>query len=196
MLRIGHQCLPSAPGHPGCGNQGHRCRRAARRLRTGTPIDDRGSVRRRDFEAVLLCTGAHRDLRLNIPGEDASGCVGAVEMLRGLHTGEHAERRRPGGRHRRRQFRHRRGPGRRPAGRGKRHDLLSPGTRATCRPVPSEIREAEEEGVEIEFRVAPGADRRRRTERSRASNSSAWSMGKPDESGRRRPEPIAGSRVH
>ena len=57
---------------------------------------------------------------------------------------------------------------------------------------PSEIREAEEEGIKIEFRVAPV---RVVAEKGKVKGLELirMKMGKPDESGRRRPEPVEGS---
>ena len=43
---------------------------------------------RRDFDAVYIAIGAHADNKLGIPGEDATGVMSAVEMLRGIGDGE------------------------------------------------------------------------------------------------------------
>ncbi len=42
------------------------------------------------FQSVILCTGAHRDLRLHIPGEDAEGVFGALSILKDINTGSNA----------------------------------------------------------------------------------------------------------
>lgn len=161
------------------------------RIITNKPIQKIDDLLKKDFQAVVLCTGAHEDLRLNIPGEDASGVVGAVEMLRKVSTGTHSKINgtvlvigggnsaidaaraalRLGAGHVTICYRRERGemPAR-----------------------PSEILEAEEEGIRIEFRVAP--------EKVIVKNGKVnglelirMKMGSPDESGRRRPEPMAGS---
>ena len=41
---------------------------------------------KKDFDAVYVSIGAHRDKKLGIPGEDAEGVISAVEMLR--HIGD------------------------------------------------------------------------------------------------------------
>jgi NADPH-dependent glutamate synthase beta subunit-like oxidoreductase len=43
---------------------------------------------REKFDAVYLAIGAHGDRKLRIPGEDASGVVPAVEMLRNIGLGK------------------------------------------------------------------------------------------------------------
>lgn len=52
---------------------------------TGVSVDSLDKLFENDFKAVLLCTGTHRDLRLNIPGEDLEGVVHCVEFLSGVN---------------------------------------------------------------------------------------------------------------
>jgi heterodisulfide reductase subunit A-like polyferredoxin len=160
-------------------------------IHTDRPVQKIDELFQQGFQAVILCTGAHEDLRLNIPGEETSGVVGAVEMLRRVNTGNHPKIKGNvlviGG-----------GNSAIDAARAAVRlgadnvTICYRRERADMPARPSEIREAEEEGIKIEFRVAPDAV--------------AWEngtikglelirmkMAKPDESGRRRPEPIAGS---
>jgi NADPH-dependent glutamate synthase beta subunit-like oxidoreductase/formate hydrogenlyase subunit 6/NADH:ubiquinone oxidoreductase subunit I len=160
-------------------------------IRTGFPVGDLQQLFADGFQAVLLCTGAHHDLRLEIEGEDARGVFGAVEMLRNIYTGGKVNL--------------------------KGHIVVIGGgnsaidaARAAIRlgadsvticyrrerdDMPAriaEIREAEEEGVRFEFRVAP---RRIVAEKGRATGIELirMKMGPPDESGRKRPEAKKGS---
>jgi len=60
-------------------------------IRTGAGIDSLDELFEQGYRAVLLCTGTHLDLRLNIPGEDLDGVVHCVEFLSGVNlydTGE------------------------------------------------------------------------------------------------------------
>lgn len=60
-------------------------------IRTGVTVSSLDELFDQDFRAVLLCTGTHRDLRLNIPGEDLDGVVHCVQFLSGINlygTGE------------------------------------------------------------------------------------------------------------
>jgi NADPH-dependent glutamate synthase beta subunit-like oxidoreductase len=160
-------------------------------IRTGTRVHSVEDLRERGFRAVLLCTGAHRDIRLDIPGEDAQGVIGALDMLRKFHTGEKLNIRGHvvvigGGNS---AIDAARSAVRLGAGsvticyRRKRSDMPAHA---------SEIRAAEEEGVKIEFQVAP---RRIISRNNLVSGIEFIRMkeGALDESGRRRPEPVKGS---
>jgi NADPH-dependent glutamate synthase beta subunit-like oxidoreductase/coenzyme F420-reducing hydrogenase delta subunit/Pyruvate/2-oxoacid:ferredoxin oxidoreductase delta subunit len=56
-------------------------------IRTGKRIRDPRGLLRRGYQAVLLATGAHRGLGLNIPGEQLTGCQDALSFLRQVHLG-------------------------------------------------------------------------------------------------------------
>jgi len=161
-------------------------------IRTGTPIHDLQALFAEGFQAVLLCTGAHRDLRLEIPGEEAEGVRGAVEMLRALHTGKPPD-----------LSGHVAviGGGNSAIDAARAAVRLGAESVTICyrrerRDMParlSEIEEAEEEGIHIEFRVAPVAVV---ADKGHAAGLELirMKMGKPDQSGRRRPEPIKNSK--
>ncbi len=160
-------------------------------IRTGTTVQSLQGLLDEGFRAVLLCTGAHRDLRLGIPGDDAEGVLGAVEMLRSLHSAQMSAL-----------------PGHVAVigGGNSAFDAARAAIRLGAESVTiyyrrergdmpaslSEISEAEEEGVRIEFRCAPvhvavtGG-------KVTGLTLTRMKMGKTDKSGRRRPEPIAGS---
>jgi len=57
-------------------------------LRTDTRVgrDISFAELERDFAAIFVAVGAHRSLRLGVPGEDADGVHGAVEWLRRYNT--------------------------------------------------------------------------------------------------------------
>ncbi|MDY6935363.1 MAG: FAD-dependent oxidoreductase [Spirochaetota bacterium] len=143
------------------------------------------------YSAVLLCIGAHCDLKMNIPGEDALGVLGAVKMLRTLNLGERVE------------------IGRHTAvigGGNSAIDAARTAIRLGSESVTiyyrrersdmpadeNEIIAAEEEGVHFEFLVLPV---RMLMGNGRISALEVIRMqpGEPDKSGRRRPEPIKGS---
>lgn len=160
-------------------------------IQTGSPVREVEKLFAEGFSAVLLCTGAHRDLRLNIEGEDAKGVFGAVELLKAIHTGEKADISGHvvviGG-------------GNSAIDAARAAIRLGAGQVTICyrrerSDMPArkaEIREAEEEGVKIEFRQAPV---RLLTEKGRVIGIEliCMDMKAPDESGRRRPEAIKGS---
>ncbi|MFH1138191.1 MAG: FAD-dependent oxidoreductase [Pseudomonadota bacterium] len=55
------------------------------RIKTNSPVDALDELLRAGFKAVLLTTGTHEDLRLNIPGEDLPGVRHCVDFLSGLN---------------------------------------------------------------------------------------------------------------
>ncbi len=148
---------------------------------------------RRDFSATIIAVGAHRSKSLGIPGEDATGVLGGVEFLRNLSMGRVPKL-------------------------GERVAVIGGGntamdcSRSSLRvgvdnvvnilyrrardemPVnDDELHEAQLEGVNIRFLVSPvaiesddkGCVTGIRLQKNR--------LGPPDDSGRRRPEPIQGS---
>jgi NADPH-dependent glutamate synthase beta subunit-like oxidoreductase/NAD-dependent dihydropyrimidine dehydrogenase PreA subunit len=144
----------------------------------------------REFDAIFLAVGAQQSTIPDIPGNDTNGCFGAVELLRSCHLGQKVEV-------------------------GKRVVVIGGGNsaidasrtalrlgadvtifyRRDRQDMPAqetEIASAEAEGVQIEYRV--GASRVL-TQDGRVSGMELIRMdlGEEDDSGRRRPSPIAGS---
>ncbi len=58
---------------------------AGAEIRTNAKIDSIDALFEQGFNAVLLCTGTHRDMRLNIPGENLDGVVHCVQFLSGIN---------------------------------------------------------------------------------------------------------------
>jgi len=157
---------------------------------TSHPVVDVRELMDRGFRAVVVCIGAHRDLKLQIPGEDKEGVMGAVEVLRLTHEGK---------------LQGIKGRVIVIGGGNSAIDAARASLRLGAKEVTicyrreredmpalrSEIEEAKEEGVKFLFRVAPvtigGETRVHGVELIRME------MGTPDESGRRRPIPIEGS---
>ena len=160
-------------------------------IRTCTPVAAPQQLLADGFRAVLLCSGAHRDLLLGIEGENAGGVFGAVEMLSKMHTGGQADISGHvvviGG-------------GNSAIDAARAAVRLGAETVTICyrrerEDMPArkvEIREAEEEGVRLEFRVTPV---RIVTKKGKAAGLELirMKMGSPDESGRRQPLPLKGS---
>jgi NADH-quinone oxidoreductase subunit F len=146
-------------------------------------------LQKQGFKAYFLGTGAHQDIRLNIPGEGHAGVRSGVDFLREVSLGRPAA------------------PGKnvvvvgggnvamdaaRTARRlGARVTVLYRRTEAEIPAYPEEIAQAREEGIEIRYLTQPveilGA------ETVAAVKCLAMELGEPDASGRRRPIPLAGS---
>ncbi|KPJ64145.1 hypothetical protein AMK68_02235 [candidate division KD3-62 bacterium DG_56] len=148
-------------------------------------------LREQGYEAILLAIGAHHGVDLGMPGEALEGVVDGVRFLRHVNSDEGM-----------------RLDGRRVVVIGggdvaidaarsalrlgaDKVSLVYRRTRAEMPAHASEIAAAEEEGVELQFLLAPqrvvGSDRATGLECLRMS------LGEFDDSGRRRPEPVPGS---
>lgn len=142
------------------------------------------------FEAVFVALGQQVSRELGVPGEDAAGVLHGIELLKRLNRGEAVQIGRRvaviGG-----------GNTAMDAARSARRlgsdvTVVYRRTRAEMPAIAEEIDEAEQEEVQFHFLAAPV---RVRTENGRVSGLRCVRMrlGDPDESGRRRPEPIPGS---
>jgi NADPH-dependent glutamate synthase beta subunit-like oxidoreductase/Pyruvate/2-oxoacid:ferredoxin oxidoreductase delta subunit len=144
----------------------------------------------REFDAVFLATGVHLNRKLGIEGEDAAGVVPGLQVLTKNALGEKFDC-------------------------GKRAVVIGGGnsavdaarvlrrmgcdvtvyyrrTRFEMPAFEDEVNDAEEEGVKLELLAAPT---RVIVEEGHVAGVEMQKMmlGEPDESGRRRPEPVAGS---
>lgn len=145
-----------------------------------------------EYDAVFLALGAFNSNRMNIPGEDAEGVVTAVDFLGELelkgdvHVGEKVA----------------------VIGGGFtamdacRTSIRKGAKEVTClyrrsrkeMPAhPSEVDEAEEEGVRLELLVAPVRILTDEHDRVVGIEMQRMELGEPDASGRRRPVPVEGS---
>ncbi|MFU8797002.1 MAG: NAD(P)-binding protein, partial [Dehalococcoidia bacterium] len=145
---------------------------------------------REDYQAVFIAVGAHAGTKLNIPGEDSPGVINAIDFLWDANMGQPVSIGRKvaviGG-----------GNTAVDAARVARRlgsdvKLIYRRSRAEMPATPSEVRGAEEEGVEIEFLTNPTGIM---VENGKVSKMECTRMelGEPDASGRRRPVPVAGS---
>ncbi len=140
------------------------------------------------YKAVFLALGAHANQKLDIPGEDAEGVVPGITYLRKVSLGEQVEK------------------GQKVAVLGggnvaidaartalrlgaREVTILYRRTRDEMPALPEEIEEAEDEGIRIDYLVAPT---RIVTQNGHVSGLECIRMelGNYDESGRRRPVPI------
>ncbi len=163
-------------------------------IRTSTPIGPQHTIedlRRQGYEAILIATGAHRNQRLGIAGETLTGVIDSIALLQALNLKQ-------------------------PINVGAKVVVIGGGytaidsartaVRLRCQRVlilyrrsleempanAEEVAEAREEGVEIEYLVAPvriiGKEGK-----VVGVECIRMGLGEPDASGRRRPIPIEGS---
>jgi 2-oxoacid:acceptor oxidoreductase delta subunit (pyruvate/2-ketoisovalerate family) len=145
---------------------------------------------RRQYQIVILAHGAHQSRELGVPGQETRGVMSGLEFLAQINLGKRPRIGRKvaviGG-----------GNTAIDAARsairlGARAHILYRRTRAEMPAVADEVEEALREGIPVEFLVAP-----ERVIRSRGRVSGLvlirMKLGKPDESGRRRPVPVRGS---
>ncbi|MBI4199519.1 MAG: FAD-dependent oxidoreductase [Chloroflexi bacterium] len=145
---------------------------------------------RSNSAAIFVGMGAHKGMRLGVPGEDATNVLSGVEFLHRVNAGEGLDVGDTlvvvGG-----------GDTAVDAARvaarlGAKTTILYRRTIQEMPAIKQEVEEAEREGIEIKFLAAP---KEVVTQNGRASGLTCLRMelGEPDASGRRRPVPIAGS---
>jgi len=164
-------------------------------LRCGTRVGREVSFAElgKKFDILFLAVGAHQSYKLEVPGEDAEGVLGAVEMLRAYNLGKKVK------------------VGKRVAvigGGNSAIDAARTALRLGAQAVTiyyrrerkdmpaqeAEIQAAEAEGVKIEYLVGP---LRVETKQGKVSGLTLARMqlGQFDRSGRKSPEPIRGNEV-
>jgi len=162
-------------------------------IKTNTTVgeDIRLSDLREQYQAVFIATGAHKGLKLEVPGEEASPRVmDAVDFLRAVNLGKHVEIGDSvaviGG-----------GNAAIDAARavkrlGKEVQILYRRTRTEMPAQREEIEAFDDEGIEVQCLVAPV---RMLTQdwRLQGVECIRMELGKVDETGRRRPVPVEGS---
>jgi len=160
-------------------------------IKTSTPVQDLSTLFNKGYKAIFLGTGVGASQKMGIPNEDAKGVIHALNFLREVASGVKVSL-------------------------GKRVAIIGGGnaavdaarvarrlgvkevsiiyrrSRAEMPAVPTEVEEAEREGVKIHILAAPV---RVLTENGRVTGIQCIRMelGEPDASGRRRPIPIKGS---
>jgi len=161
-------------------------------IRTNTTVgsDVQLSDLRKEYQAVFIATGAHKGLKMGIPGEEVEEVVDAVEFLRNINLGREVKIGQKvfvvGG-----------GNAAVDAARvakrlGKDVKILYRRTRAEMPAAKEEVEEVIGEGIEIQFLVAPvkvSSNNGKLT----AIECIRMELGEVDKSGRRRPVPIDGS---
>jgi heterodisulfide reductase subunit A len=162
-------------------------------IATNSPVKDLAALKAEGFDAVLLATGTHRSTRLGVPGEDRLGVLGGTDFLRAVKLGEPMDL-----------------TGRRvvvvgggnvamdAARTARRLGAVSVTVayRRGRQEMPAhhvEADDAEREGVAFSLQVAPAEVVGDENGAVSGLACTRMTLGAPDASGRRRPEPIAGS---
>jgi len=163
--------------------------RSGATAQAGTAVKSLDALFEDGFEAVFLALGAHRDIPLRIEGEDLPGVMHCLEFLSAVNLGQAvAVGQRVaviGG-----------GNSAVDAARVARRlgasevSILYRRDRAEMPAIREEVDAALEEGVTITFRVGPL--RISRADGALALRCARMRLGRPDASGRKRPEPIPG----
>lgn len=143
-----------------------------------------------EFDAVFVGIGASLSTNIGVEGEDTNGVLKGIEFLKKINKGERVELGKKvavigGG--------NTAVDSARTALRlGAEVKILYRRSRVEMPAIPSEVEDAESEGIEIEYLVAPS---KIINEKGKVSGIECIKMelGEPDESGRRRPVPIKGS---
>jgi len=162
-------------------------------IATNSPVSDLEALNRDGFDAVLVATGTQVSSRLNLPGETLAGVVGGLRFLRATKLGAPADLA------------------------GKRVVVVGGGNvamdaartavrlgaadttvayrrgRAEMPAHKAEVDDAEGDGVRFSFLVAPVEVVGTKEGAVVGLRCRRMALGRPDASGRRRPEPIAGS---
>jgi len=159
-------------------------------IRLNTRVDSVDGLFQQGYDAIFLATGAHGGMKLGLEGEDSPGVYDGASFLRGVNLGMKIEV----------------GEGVAVIGGGnvaidsarvalrlgaRKVSILYRRTRAEMPASPEEVEAALEEGIEIDFLVAP-----LKISRSGGGLSlvcQRMELGEPDASGRRRPVPVKGS---
>jgi NADPH-dependent glutamate synthase beta subunit-like oxidoreductase/NAD-dependent dihydropyrimidine dehydrogenase PreA subunit len=161
----------------------------------------------RGYHAVCLAVGAHRSLKLNIPGEDLRGVVHGIELLKQISLFRQLDL--PAGR----AFIDRilsRGPDTKALVLGGGNTAMDVSrslrrlglqdvrivyrrTREEMPAMPEEIADAEAEGIQIDFLTAPAEILGSQGAGVSGLKCLQMKLGEPDASGRRRPVPVEGS---
>lgn len=167
-------------------------RQAGVNIKTNSPIENIDALLNDGYKAVLIAVGAHKNRRLEIPGEDADGVIDPITILRKVNLGEEVP------------------------SLGNRVGIIGGGntaidaartalrlgskeitifyrrTRSEMPAIPEEVEAALEEGVRIEFLVTPT---RVVSEHGKLKGIEfvRTKLGEPDASGRKRPIQIEGS---
>jgi heterodisulfide reductase subunit A-like polyferredoxin len=162
-------------------------------IATDSPVTDLEALHRDGFDAVLVATGTPLSTDLNVPGEKLDGVVSGLQFLRATRLGSAADLT------------------------GKRVVVVGGGNVAmdTARTAvrlsaaettvayrrgrqempahKAEVDDAERDGVRFSFQVAPVEVLGDASGKVTGLRCQRMALGKPDASGRRRPEPIKGS---
>ncbi|MBI2906290.1 MAG: NADH-quinone oxidoreductase subunit NuoF [Chloroflexi bacterium] len=159
-------------------------------IRTNARVDSLDWLREQGFDAIFLAMGAHAGLKMGVPGEDAEGVVDCVSLLRDVSFGKKVKLGDRvavvgGGNAAIDASRTARRLG------AKEVSILYRRTRDEMPAAEEEIEQAIEEGVNVEFLVAPQSISRR--DGHLRMQSVRMELGPVDASGRRRPTPISGS---
>lgn len=161
-------------------------------IRTGYRLGDNlGWQDLKSYQAVLLAVGQHRSRRMNVPGEDLPGVMPGLTFLRQVNLGQCVEV----------------GPRVAVIGGGntamdaarsalrlgaRQVTILYRRSRNEMPAIREEIEETEGEGIQIEYLTAP-IEILKANDRVSGLRCVRMKLGAPDERGRRRPEPVAGS---
>lgn len=157
-------------------------------MRVGDNIELSDLVK--EYPAIFIAVGLQKSRKLDIPGVDATGIIPGLEFLKRVHLGEEiqvgAKVAVIGG-----------GNTAIDAARtalrlGSKVTILYRRTRAEMPAIAEEIEEALAEGVEIRYLTAP-VELLAENGRVRGMRCVKMELGAPDETGRRRPVPVAGS---
>jgi len=147
------------------------------------------SLRNEDYKAIFIAIGTQLGMKLNVPGEDLEGVINAVNLLRDTALGKHVDVGEKvavvgGGNSAIDASRTAKKLG------AKEVMILYRRSREEMPALPSEIAEAERDGVKFIFLVSPkqiiGENGK-----VKAIECLRMRLGEPDKSGRRRPIPIS-----